>query len=279
MWKTVLKWTLCVIMLAYIAGALAFADYQQGRRTCPGIDLRVEGGALPDSVMRQGVNSRLSQYGAKIKGAKLKDIDLQKIEDYLSRFSQFESVECSFDPDGRVRISVVPIKPEIRVFEPSGKSYYINRTGKRIEADAEFFVDVPVVILDPGANVSPEYVLPVVRYVCGDPELNSLIGSFKLDGDHDVLLVPRIHGHLVNFGDSTRLPEKKKALLTAYRKILPAKGWTTYDTISVKFSNQVVASRRDKSTGLHGMPLDEGEDLEEATLPDVAQANTQTNTE
>lgn len=279
MWKTVLKWTICVMLLGYVAAALAFAGYENGHRVCPGIDLRVEGGALPDSVMRQGVNSRLARYGKKITGAQIKDIDLQKIENYLGRFPQFETVDCSFDPDGRVRISVVPIKPEIRVFDYTGKSYYVNRAGKRIEADAEFFVDVPVLIMGRGAGVGPEYALPVVRYVSGDPQLNSVVGAFKLDGEHDLLLVPRIQGHLVNFGDTTRLSEKKDALLTAYRKILPSRGWTTYDTISVKFRNLVVASRRDKSEGLHGMPLEEGEDLEETTLLEEARVNMETNQE
>lgn len=280
MWKTVLKWTICVLLLGYVAAALAFADYENGNRTCPGIDLRVEGGTLPDSVIRQGVRTRLGKFDGKIKGEKLKNIDLQRIEKYLDRFSQFESVECSFNPDGRVRISIVPIKPELRVFEPGGKSYYVNRAGKRFEADAEFFIDVPVLLLGKNAGVSPEYALPVVRYVTEDAQLNSLIGSFKLDGDNDLLLVPRIHGHLVNFGDTTRLPEKKEALLTAYKKILPVKGWSTYDTISVKFRNLVVATRRDKSHGLHGAPLEEGEDLEETTLlQEVAQANLETNTE
>lgn len=279
MWKTVLKWCLCVALLAYVAAAFAFARHENGNRICPGIDLRVEGGALPDSIMRQGVNSRLAAYGKKIKGARVCDISLQGIEDYLGGFSQFETVECSFDPDARVRISVVPIKPEVRVFEPGGKSYYVNRAGKRIEADAEFFVDVPVMVMGRNPGVSAEYALPVIRFVSSDPELNSLIGSYKLDGEHDILLVPRIQGHVVNFGDTTHLAEKRQALLTAYRKILPAKGWTTYDTVSVKFHNLVVASRRDKSLNLHGMPLEEGVDLEEATLMDVAQINVEPNTE
>lgn len=279
MWKTALKWIICVALLAYVAAAFALARRDNGDRVCPGIDLRVEGGALPDSVMRQGVDSRLRQYGKKIKGARIRDIDLQRIENYLSRFSQFETVECSFDPDTRLRISVTPIKPEARVFEPGNKSYYINRAGKKFDADAEFFVDVPVLIAERGAGVGPEYALPVIRYVSGDPELNSLVGSFKLDGDHDILLVPRIQGHLVNFGDTTRLTEKKEALLTAYRKILPIRGWTSYDTISVKFRNLVVATRRDKSQGLHGAPLEEGEDLEEAALMDMAMENLETNTQ
>ena len=35
-----------------------------------------------------------------------------------------------------------------------------------------------------------------------------------------------------------------KARGILYRKVMPAKGWNTYDTISVKWSHQVVATRR-----------------------------------
>nr|MDE7421741.1 hypothetical protein [Muribaculaceae bacterium] len=65
----------------------------------------------------------------------------------------------------------------------------------------------------------------------------------------------------------------------AYRKVLPAKGWNIYDTISVKFKNQIVASRRNKAINQHGLLEDDGIDLEEATLPEVANINTQNSVE
>lgn len=54
-----------------------------------------------------------------------------------------------------------------------------------------------------------------------------------------------------------------------YRKVMPYKGWEAYDTISLKFEGQVVATRRDKSRLNHGE--DNGDDiaLEEATLPQL----------
>jgi hypothetical protein len=51
-----------------------------------------------------------------------------------------------------------------------------------------------------------------------------------------------------------------------YSKVIPYKGWETYDTISVKFNGQIVATRRDKSNLInYEMPVEE-EDPEEATL-------------
>ena len=274
MWKTVCKWIICVMLLAYVAAAFAFGSLDNDARVCQGIDLRIEGNTIPDTVLRQGVRSQLASYKGRLKGNRLDSIDLQRLEDYLSHFSNFESVECSINPDSRLRITVAPIKPEVRVFEESGRSFYINRAGKRIRANAEFFIDVPVLIASSRTDSCLQAALPVIRYVTADPELSTLISAFKIDSPSDIILIPRIHGHVVNFGDSTHSDEKKAALLTAYREILPVKGWNTYDTISVKFRRQIVASRRDKAYDTHGVPEDDGEDLEEATLPDVADMNT-----
>ncbi len=263
------------MLLGYVAFAFAFVHEENATRVCPDIELRIVGKTLPDSVVRQGVNSQLAKYSHKLKGETIRNIDLQKLENYLSNFSNFESVECSFNPDSRLRITVAPIKAEVRVFSDNGKSFYINRYGKRIEADAEFFIDVPVLIA-PGKYddcISP--ALPVIRYISGDPELGPLVSSYKIDGPNDLIIIPRLQGHVINFGDTTRLSEKKAAIMTAYRDILPSKGWNTYDTISVKFRNQIVATRRNKTVATHGALEDDGEDLEEATLPEVANINTQ----
>ena len=54
-----------------------------------------------------------------------------------------------------------------------------------------------------------------------------------------------------------------------YHKVMPYKGWDEYDTISVRFRGQIVATRRDKTLLNHGPATDDNEvDPEEATLPD-----------
>lgn len=274
MWKTIFKTVLCLMLLGYVAFAFAFVHDDNAKRVCPGIDLRIVGNTLPDSVLRQGVSSQLAKYGRRLKGETLGNIDLKGLEDYLSRFSNFESVECSFDPDSRLRITITPIKAEVRVFTDRGNSFYINRYGKRIDADAEFYIDVPVLITPEKYEPYIPAALSLIRYAGADPDLGPLIAAYKIDGPNDLLIIPRLQGHVINVGDSTRLDEKKAAILAAYRKVLPSKGWNTYDTISVKFKSQIVATRRNKAIQSHGALDDDGEDLEEATLPNVAEINT-----
>ncbi|MDE6523912.1 MAG: hypothetical protein K2L17_13940 [Muribaculaceae bacterium] len=275
MWKTTFKIVLCLMLLGYVAFAFAFVKEENAKRLCQGIDLRIVGNTLPDSVLRQGVNSQLAKYGHKLKGENIGKINLKNLEDYLSAFSNFESVECSFNPDSRLRITIAPIKAEVRVFTDKGRSFYINRFGKRIKADAEFYIDVPVLIAPEKYDDCISSALSVIRYTASDPELGPLIAAYKIDGPSDLIIIPKLQGHVINFGDSTRPEQKRAAILAAYRNVLPAKGWNIYDTISVKFKNQIVASRKNKAISTHGALEDDGIDLEEATLPEVANINTQ----
>ena len=63
----------------------------------------------------------------------------------------------------------------------------------------------------------------------------------------NVMIVPTVSGHVVNLGDVNNIENKFKKLLLFYRKVMPEKGWQTYDTISVKWNYQVVATKRTKA--------------------------------
>ncbi len=102
---------------------------------------------------------------------------------------------------------------------------------------------------------------------------------YEVNGPDDIILVPRITGHVINLGDTTRLAEKRRMLMTAYKNIIPYRGWNQYDTISVKFRGQIVATRRNKAPLYPIETFIEEEDPEEATLPaEVAANNTATST-
>ncbi|MBD5311802.1 MAG: hypothetical protein HDS13_06555 [Bacteroides sp.] len=266
MHKTLLKWLILTLLIIYAGWVAVWAGSEARSHTCTGIDVHVEGVALADSTTQAGVLAHLAAYEGKIKGIPAHSVNTQAIEDYLSQLSNFETVECVITADHRLRIDIVPMRPEVRIFD-SGGSYYINRTGKRIDSNARFFVDVPVVKGEFNENFPATTVLPLTRFISSDPFMSQLVAMVEAKDADNLLLVPRIHGHLINFGDTTRLAEKRDALKAMYRKVLPYKGWETYDTISVRFRGQVVATRRDKKPLIHSATYVEEYDPEEATLP------------
>lgn len=267
--KTVAKWLILILLIVYACGITIWAHSESRRYGCAGIEITIDDATSADSVTQRGVMEELSRYPRKIVGEPLATIDTRHLEKYLGGFSNFEDVECTLTTARKLNVKVQPMVPAIRVFD-GDKSYYINKDGKAIESKPNFFVDVPVVAGNFHPGFTPMQVLPLVRFIERDKVLGKLVGMIEAKDADNLILVPRIHGHVINFGDTTRLEEKRRALLTVYRKVMPYKGWNEYDTISVKFQGQVVATRRDKSKADHGSIYDDAPDMEEATLPVVA---------
>lgn len=267
--NTILKWTLLIILLGYTAAITVWAHAEASRNACSGIEVVVDGCNKADSVTRNGVLAELAHYPRKIIGVPLESVNTYDVRQFLSRFSNFENVDCVITTDGKLKVSVIPMIPEIRVFSPMG-SYYINKDGKYIASNAEFYVDVPIVKGVFTNKLPAMYVLPVTRFIESDPVLSELVAMIEVIDEDNIILIPKIQGHVINFGDTTRLQEKKRALMTMYNKIMPYKGWNEYDTISVRFRNQIVATRRLKALEAHGPLTDDGDDPEEAALASMA---------
>ncbi len=264
---TVFKWLILSLLIGYSAWISIWAHRQAERRVCNGIEIKVDGVNGNDSIIRKGILANLDKFPDKIKGTPIYRLNVQKIEKYLSDFSNFENVECMMNSAQMLEIRVVPMVPVMRIFS-GDKSYYVNRSGKKIEANAEFFMDVPVVRGNFNRDFSPVDVYPIVKFVENDPELKNIVSMFEARDKNNILLVPYISGHIINFGDTTDLPRKRDALTLFYHRVIPYKGWNEYDTISVKFRGQVVATRADKTKqNIPEEDYSEEIEIEEAALP------------
>lgn len=255
-----------ILLLGYVSFAAVWAGREADRHACRGISVSIRGGGISDSITQKGVLELLRKYPEKIVGMPLNRVNTLGIEKYIMGMNNFEEVSCYLTSKGYLAVSIQPMVPEIRVFD-GNESYYVNKDGKKISSKAEFFVDVPVVSGRFSRNFSPKDILPVIRYVEKDSILRNLVVMYSAKGPDDIILVPRITGHVINFGDTTRLDEKRTALLTAYHNIIPYTGWDKYDTISVKFRGQIVATRRNKTPLYKMEEYIEEIDPEEAALP------------
>lgn len=268
---TILKWVLLLLLMGYTAWIAVWANQEANRHKCTGVIVKIVGcdNDIIAKRTKKGIETELARYPEPIKGVPVHNVDISNVTKYLNSIANFESINCMINSDNHLLVEAKPLEPVMRVFD-SEKSYYINREGKRIEAKAEFFTDVPVVYGRFNSRFTPRQVLPLVRYLEKDKSLANLTGMIEARDSRNLIIVPRIKGHVVNFGDTSRLKEKTENLFLFYRKVMPYKGWETYDTISVKYRGQVVATRRNKQSTVRPIPEDEEIDPEEITLQEIA---------
>ncbi|MCH5218438.1 MAG: hypothetical protein J1F07_07825 [Muribaculaceae bacterium] len=265
MWKTVVKWVLLCGLFAYVVAMFIWSRAEASRHKCTGIEVVIDGHSQVGSVTEQSVKDLVKEYPEMIVGQPIHSVNTHAIAEYLRNFNNFESVDCMITTQGHLKVKVTPMVPAIRVFDGS-TSYYVNKDGKTMAALPGFHVDVPLVSGKFTNTFRPEGLLPVVNFLRRDSLLSNVVGMIVVRDPENIILVPRVKGHVINLGDTSRLAEKRKAILTAYRSILPYKGWETYDTISVKFKGQIVATRHDKTPLYPVAVVEDDQDAEEASL-------------
>ena len=274
-WKTPLKWVLLTLLLLYVGVMFVWARAEASSHQCKGIEVEIDGTGQVASISNESVLEVLRGYKGDIVGAPLHTINTLAIADYLRQFNSFESVDCILTTQGNLKVRVVPMMPALRIFE-GDRGYYVNKDGKRMAALPGFHVDVMMVSGRFNDKFRPESLIPIANFIQQDSLLNALTGMIVANDPENVIIVPRIKGHVINIGDASRLPEKRNAIITAYKNILPYKGWETYDTISVKYRGQIIATRRDKTPLFTPVEIDEAEDLEESALKTGVEAQAST---
>lgn len=236
---------LLVLAAVLVIGTLWARDKSRGE-LCTDIEIEVINADSTSFVTPQGVINDLKGRGIKLVGKRMGDIDASDIEEALRLSPYLENADIVKCHNGKVLIRVSQLVPVFRVFDGES-SYYVNRAGKHMTATNFYHSDVPVVQGHFTRKYPPTRLLPLIDYVENDSLLRSLVTMIIARDSNNIILVPDISGHVINIGNAAGLDNKFAKLKMFYSQVMPKRGWNTFDTISVKWNHQVVATRRTKA--------------------------------
>lgn len=261
--KRLLYILLTMVALGVMTAVTLLTQGMASSRPCRDVTMTVLDSSSVKFVNEAELWRELGRWPAQMKGSRLDDIDIDSLERFLRAIDKIEWTEVNIRPDSTIHIEVSPMRPVARIFDSHG-SYYINRQGKKISAQARYFMDVPVIQGEFTDSFPAVSILPLIDYIASDSTWNKVVSMIKVDSPTNIMLVPVFRGHLVNFGDVSMFDDKFRRLRNVYSKILPAMGWDYYDTISVKWNGQIVATRRNKE--LPKVKYDDGADEADVDL-------------
>lgn len=234
--------TLCLLSLAlslYLVIGLATTNGMASEALCNGVKISVSQNAMSPFVTADDIDHELGGIVASADTALAASYNLRDIEHRLAALSIIESVNCQRLANDVIAIDVVPMVPVARVFDNRG-SYYINKAGKHLLASARYQIDVPVIIVDNDSLTNASVIIPLLDQINANATWAQLVGALKVDRRGDIYIVPTVSGHIINIGDGSNFDDKMKRLFAFYNQVLDVKGWNYYDTISVKYANQVI---------------------------------------
>lgn len=232
---------LTLMMAVYLVIAVCVSNSMAAKAPCRGVDISVIRNDMSRFVTADDVDHELGGIRARVDSMAASEVDLDAIERRLGEVDNIEKVNCYRRNDDRIAIDVTPMVPVARVFDRD-RSYYINRDGKRLTANARYQVDAPVIIGRFDSVNNPVILVPLIERVSSEKVWNELVEAFVVADNGDIIIIPSINGHVINFGDVSMVDSKFRRLTEFYRQVMPVKGWNYYDTVSVKFAGQIVAS-------------------------------------
>ena len=248
MLKKILNCLKYLALLAAIAGLVInfiWANTSADKKTCQEVIFDIQNADTVSFVNEAALRGMLYDAGLSPEGVDIASISTDSIEKLFNRSEYIESAQCVLQKNGDVRVIVSQLIPVLRVFDGKG-SFYINKDGKAMVARSDIHTEVPLVNGNFKNPADALVVLPIAKYVENDNALQKLVTMYTVKDNDNIMIIPSVYGHVINFGDSTNIANKFAKLRRFYKEVMPVKGWTTYDTIYLKWNYQVVANRRKK---------------------------------
>lgn len=254
-----------LLLVSYLAFIFIWMGREDNVPKCTGIEIKFTDEVNNSFVSADEVSREIGYLPDYCVGMPLDQINTDSLERILNSIDKIESASCVTYSSGRIEITVTPMHPVVRVFD-GDSSYYLNNVGKRIEADARYHMDVPVIKGTFDAKHRAIDLLPLVNYIQTDSLFSGLISMIEVDKKGEITLVPMLKGHVIKFGYNNNVENKFTRLRRFYTEAMKYRGWDTYESIAVKWDGQIVATKRKKDSN---KKVDIEKDLSESEAPDV----------
>lgn len=245
-WRNIIRMLLSLVMLVYLVVAVSFTGGRAARSPYTRVDIVIDDSARTGFITRADIVRETDSLPVRYPYLSRGRVNTLRLSRHLNGLRNIERASVTALNDGSLLIRVVPMIPVARVFTPDGNQHYVNRQGKRLTASVDYNVDVPVILAPYHGERVLARALPLLDYLKAHPDIDPFVTAITLEARGDIIVSPPMRGHVVNLGDASDIDDKLARLRTFYRDVMPRQGWEYYDTVSVKYRRQIVATRRHK---------------------------------
>jgi cell division protein FtsQ len=254
--KATIRKILFVMLWVCIGGGmlslLIAAIGKKNREDCTDYTIAIKGSADKFFINADDIRKILrSGAGSELKGKKISEIDLKKLEQLLRNNIWIRKAEMWFDNKNVLHVEVYEREPVARIFTNAGNSFYIDSAERTMPLSDRMSARVPVFTGFPDKKVYSAKdsllltdVKNVAIYIKNDPFWMSQVAQVNVTTDRNFELSPVVGNHLIKLGNGKDIEKKFNRLMIFYKQVLAQKGFDSYSTIDVQYTGQVVGTKR-----------------------------------
>ncbi len=237
-----------VLLLAFVVATLAFTSMKYAGAPCRSIRIEYE----PDDKItldKDVIRSVLKKTDKEIIGKTFDRINAADLEKELEKqpailkADVYKTVAKDTTYSGILTVKVKHRDPVVRIITDS-HSYYLDAGANRFPVSSTYPAQVLVATGKIDTTFAATKLLPCILFITNDDFWEAQIEQVHVQGNGDVLLTPLVGDQIIELGSVDDYEVKLRNLKAFYKQVLANRNWNKYESISLKYNNQVIAKRR-----------------------------------
>jgi len=195
---------------------------------------------MVDEMLKDSLNNNLYDLEKKINS-----------NDFIKKIEIFKNL------NNIINIKIDQYKPYARLVNENGDDYYIDYTGKIFPTSIKYSERVLLVNFHDINKFTDEKniksfkkgdkIFKLIKYINNDSFLKKQISQINILNDGEIIMIPQVTKQKIFFGKADEIALKFEKLNLFYKTILPTKGWNYYESVNLKFKDQIVCNKNDNT--------------------------------
>ena len=180
-------------------------------------------------------------------------IDLNYLEEKIKSNKFIKDIEIYNNLNNVVNININQFKPYARLINNIGDDYYIDKNGEIFPVSNKYSERVLLIFFKNHKSIDKEKninffqngnkIFKLINYINSNDFYKKQITQINVLKDGEIIMIPQITKQKIYFGNTDNMEIKFKKLELFYKNILPTKGWNYYESVNLKFKNQIVCNK------------------------------------
>ena len=232
---TIIKWLVLISSLSVI---LSFTNSNRKNQIAYLNNIEIDYKKFIDN---KNILKYLTENYVSFDSTLISDIDFVSIEKALNEHPYIKKAEIYTDQTGKVNLSLKNRIPFVRIINNSD-DFYLDSKMTRFPINDNYTENVLI--------ITGEFILTnskakkLITLINNNEFWRSQITQIHFIAEEDVILITRVGDQLIEFGDLNDQEDKLNNLNIFYKKVMPVQGWQKYSKVSLKFSNQIVCTKK-----------------------------------
>lgn len=244
----------------YMVIVLSMVESKIEKVPCQRILVEIQDSASNYFITNQEIYTMVTSIDPKLLGKPLEEVRTDEVEAFLGEVPFVKKVEAFKTMNGVLNIRINQREPLARILTYKGSGYYIDSEGYIMPVSPYYTARILIVNgwnlsgIKVGKSISetPDKkvkatlgdIFQLAKFINNDPFWQAQIEQVYVNKNREFTFIPRVGSHTIVFGDISRYERKFKKLYALYDQGLKNEGWNTYSKINLKFTNQVVCTKR-----------------------------------